>query len=785
MNPEAKAKREKARQEIREKQIADALQLMAEKYAVAKGEKGDTPVFGVDFLRENELAEIMRSITPKYGTDYMTPEDVTRIREQVTPRKGKDYFDGKKGDKGDQGYDGKALTWDMLTTEQKDSLRGNTGPMGAMPKHQWDGTSLRFEKAPGVWGEFVNLQGENGTPGEHAHGYGEFEARRSGGATRFIELADVSGEFTLADALKVVRVNATGTALEYATGGGGAVDSVNGDTGAVIVDLQSATDQGSTATNSISLLSDNSGGENTFDSTKRINLNSYQRAEDTNNFGEVMRIYSDQARSKQMIAWYKRFNIGTTTFTDAGDIWNATDHFLEDTDRVVLSTTGTLPTGYSAGTTTDKGVTTGTVYYVISSTATTFQLSATKGGSAVVGTGTGSGTITYTIVPKLKAWIGWHYRPNDVSDTLDPHDHISIETNDSQGLIRTRFEVLAANLDTTQVNTFNSNFTVIQGVNGVTGTDGNTKSFAIYTSTTNRDKTIRWGLQGNATAESGSNVGTDFQIARFNDAGSFIDSPFCIKRSTGDVGIGASVTSPLARLDVRRTTDANVLLLKNTAASNNAALALLQTETSASRVIQAGISTDTTQRFSMEASGKMEWGAGGASARDTNLYRSAANVLKTDDSLEVADEAYDVSWNGSLQVPTKNAVYDKVELIQTQLNNVKADPIGFSATNPVTGHQGTYSISPAAGTITGFAIMVDAGTATVKVWKVASGTATPTAANSINTSGVSISTGTAIISSTVTDFTTIAVAADDMFAFEITAVSGVTKIAFILEITKT
>jgi hypothetical protein len=48
---------------------------------------------------------------------------------------------------------------------------------------------------------------------------------------------------------------------------------------------------------------------------------------------------------------------------------------------------------------------------------------------------------------------------------------------------------------------------------------------------------------------------------------------------------------------------------------------------------------------------------------DANLYRKGADVLKTDDDLEVADEAYGIGWNGSLEVPTKNAVYDKIEAL--------------------------------------------------------------------------------------------------------------------------
>lgn len=118
--------------------------------------------------------------------------------------------------------------------------------------------------------------------------------------------------------------------------------------------------------------------------------------------------------------------------------------------------------------------------------------------------------------------------------------------------------------------------------------------------------------------------------------------------------------------------------------------------------------------------------------------------------------------------------------------NTKQKVIGFTSSGTIsTGKVKGYSIVPAASTITGYSIQVDAGTATVRVWKVASGTASPTVANNINTSGVAISTGTAIVSSTTSDFTTTAIAANDLFAFEITAISGVGEITFALQYTVT
>lgn len=64
--------------------------------------------------------------------------------------------------------------------------------------------------------------------------------------------------------------------------------------------------------------------------------------------------------------------------------WNA--HGLQNGDQVVLTTSGALPTGLTAGTT----------YYVVNQATNTFQLSATAGGSAITTTGTQNGTHTAT-----------------------------------------------------------------------------------------------------------------------------------------------------------------------------------------------------------------------------------------------------------------------------------------------------------------------------------------------------------------------------------------------------
>jgi hypothetical protein len=129
--------------------------------------------------------------------------------------------------------------------------------------------------------------------------------------------------------------------------------------------------------------------------------------------------------------------------------------------------------------------------------------------------------------------------------------------------------------------------------------------------------------------------------------------------------------------------------------------------------------------------------------------------------------------------PTGSKVLAYYLIASTTTSIPNTQPHGFTTSGTVvTGKTKGFYTHPVAATLVGWNFAVDAGTATVTIWKVAAGTAVPTVANSISTSGVSISTGTAVQSTTMTDFTTTAVTANDIFAYNISAVSGVGEITF-------
>lgn len=98
----------------------------------------------------------------------------------------------------------------------------------------------------------------------------------------------------------------------------------------------------------------------------------------------------------------------------------------------------------------------------------------------------------------------------------------------------------------------------------------------------------------------------------------------------------------------------------------------------------------------------------------------------------------------------------------------------------------TYFTVPFACTIAAFNITVDTGTISFDIWKKATGTAIPTVANTIMTGGyLAIASGTALHSTTLTDFTTTAVSANDIFGIEIEAVSSATKASLVIQCTAT
>lgn len=76
---------------------------------------------------------------------------------------------------------------------------------------------------------------------------------------------------------------------------------------------------------------------------------------------------------------------------------------------------------------------------------------------------------------------------------------------------------------------------------------------------------------------------------------------------------------------------------------------------------------DSVDRLEIDSNGRLSWGSG-STGRDTNLYRSAANVLKTDDSLEVVGDLIVTGIGGVLRA-VKTA-----DTTRTSTTSVTNDP---------------------------------------------------------------------------------------------------------------
>lgn len=270
--------------------------------------------------------------------------------------------------------------------------------------------------------------------------------------------------------------------------------------------------------------------------------------------------------------------------------------------------------------------------------------------------------------PRTVAWMVAHGEAND-STPQNPvwHNHFSIELPDENGALQTSLEFPFAPFN--QPNGFGmptadryvrSVVPLLAASDLVVEQDNATNKNIFFSSKRYKDNTgRRFGIQLDNTAESGTNSGSNFRINRYNDSGTFVDSVMYIRRSDKQVGI--NTVSPTSQFDVNgniRTTSMSMgnaapqggaalyiernisgvgFLFRNTAAAGHVAANLVsQSQTAGSRAFQVGLQSDSINRYSLEASGLMEWGAGGNTGRDTNLYRSGANELKTDDKFIAA-----------------------------------------------------------------------------------------------------------------------------------------------------
>lgn len=108
--------------------------------------------------------------------------------------------------------------------------------------------------------------------------------------------------------------------------------------------------------------------------------------------------------------------------------------------------------------------------------------------------------------------------------------------------------------------------------------------------------------------------------------------------------------------------------------------------TAADTAVEIAPYDSATPNFAIEAGGKLKWSSGSAAA-DTTLYRSAANVLKTDDSFDVASgQTYKVDGADVLSATTLGSSVVNSSLTSVgSLASLTAATPNFTGPTTVTG----------------------------------------------------------------------------------------------------
>jgi hypothetical protein len=239
-------------------------------------------------------------------------------------------------------------------------------------------------------------------------------------------------------------------------------------------------------------------------------------------------------------------------------------------------------------------------------------------------------------------WIGAHYLSNDGASI---HGHWSIEVPDAAGALQTRLEILFADqttgvigLDTTKILTNQAHFVVrcsggqelrLQAAAG-------TEKAIVFTNDVDA-VARRWKIRSNSTAESGGNVGSDFQIARYDDAGTLVDRPISIERVNGRVGILVGPPGLGGQLHVNTAGTTPAVLAKATAVGTaSTAVAAVEASGVTKRLLDLRVTGDAVSRLRIDMSASGSPGTivfGDGTTADANLYRGAADTVKSDDGI--------------------------------------------------------------------------------------------------------------------------------------------------------
>ena len=206
------------------------------------------------------------------------------------------------------------------------------------------------------------------------------------------------------------------------------------------------------------------------------------------------------------------------------------------------------------------------------------------------------------------------------------------------------------------------------------------------------------------------------------DTGIFWPTANAIGLAAGGSEVARITTNGLRAGDVGEGTLADARLSNNVPLLDQAnpftALQSVQRGTANGVALQLDVSGDSETRFRVNADGQMSWGSGSA-ARDTNLYRSNPDVLRTDDAFVVGDT---LAWGGGSAISSSDDVLTSDSYIVDgwQTTDISAS-FGPSAVGRFESTATAFAVSAIrAGSLIGLTAKlsgtISAGTITVEVY---------------------------------------------------------------------
>ena len=163
-------------------------------------------------------------------------------------------------------------------------------------------------------------------------------------------------------------------------------------------------------------------------------------------------------------------------------------------------------------------------------------------------------------------------------------------------------------------------------------TGGGVSLFVVSAAGTNRNfgyfsgASLRWNAGVTGTPESVGNVGSDYQIQRYDDSGAFIDTPFSIVRSSGITSVGSFHVNNA--LTVFGSAFLQVGGTIGTATANGVTLAL-QTAAGSARNLTFNSGATNSLRWNLGVSGTAEGGSNSGSDFQLQRFSDTAGLIDT------------------------------------------------------------------------------------------------------------------------------------------------------------